>query len=90
MLKMTLLAALSGLRTKILKGLNATLTLDREQPGLLMALSVPGRRMNSCVRHGSTSLLSALGVTSGGVIGKRCKRHRAVEVLKPSKRFRHG
>jgi hypothetical protein len=34
------------------------------------------------VRHGTTSLFAALEVASGFIIGKCCKRHRAVEFLK--------
>ena len=55
--------------------------LDREQPVLPMMPGVPERHTHSYVRHGTTSLFGALDVASGFVIGKRYKRHRAVEFL---------
>jgi transposase len=54
---------------------------DREQPVLPMMPGVPERRTHSYVRHGTTSLFAALDVTSGFVIGKCYKRHRAGEFL---------
>ncbi|MGY3530915.1 transposase [Bradyrhizobium embrapense] len=57
-------------------------TLDREQPVLPMMPGVPERRMQSYVRHGTTTLFAVLDVASGSVIGKCYKRHRAVEFLK--------
>jgi len=51
---------------------------DREQPILPMA---PG------VRNGTTSLLAALDVATGAVIGECCKRHRAIEFLDFLKRI---
>lgn len=47
-----------------------------------MMPGVPERRTHSYVRHGTTTLFSALDVASGFVIGKCYKRHRAVEFLK--------
>ena len=46
-----------------------------------MMPGVPERRTHSYVRHGTTTLFAALDVASGFVIGKCCKRHRAVEFL---------
>lgn len=44
--------------------------LDREQPDLLTMLGVPGRRTQSYVRHGTTSLLPHSMSASGFVIGR--------------------
>jgi transposase len=55
--------------------------LDREQPVLPMMPGMPERRTHSYVRHGTTSLIAALDVASGFVIGKCYKRHRATEFL---------
>jgi hypothetical protein len=49
-----------------------------------MMPGVPERHSHGYVRHGS-SLLAALDVASGFVIGKCYKRHRAVEFLRFSK-----
>jgi DDE superfamily endonuclease len=55
--------------------------LDREQPVLPMMPGYPERRTHSDVRHGTTSLIAALDIASGFVIGKCFKRHRAAEFL---------
>ena len=55
--------------------------LDREQPVLSMMPGIPERRTHSYLRHGTTSLLAALDIASGFVIGKCYKRHRATEFL---------
>lgn len=41
-----------------------------EQPVLRMMPGVPGRRTCNYVRHGTASLLAALDIASGSVIGK--------------------
>jgi len=55
--------------------------LDREQPVLPMMPGIPERRTHSYIRHGTTSLFAALDITSGFVIGKCYRRHRAAEFL---------
>lgn len=50
--------------------------LDREQPVLPMAPSVPERRTHTYVRNGTTSLFAALDIATGAVIGKCYRRHR--------------
>lgn len=50
--------------------------LDREQPVLP---GVAGRRIHTCIRHGTTSLVTALDIATGTAIGKCYKRHRATE-----------
>ena len=54
--------------------------LDREQPVLLMAPGVAERRTHTYLRNGTT-LFAALNVTTGAVVGKYYKRHRATEFL---------
>src|SRR4030095_10040839 len=61
--------------------------LDREQPVLPMMPGVPERRTHAYVRHGTTSLLAALDVASGFVIGKCYKRQPATEFLDFLKRI---
>ena len=55
--------------------------LDREQPVLPMAPGVAERRTHTYIRNGTTSLIAALDVATGAVIGKCYKRHRASEFL---------
>jgi len=56
--------------------------LDRTQPLLPMMPTHPERRTATYERHGTTSLFAALDITTGRVIGKLFKRHRAEEFLK--------
>ena len=55
--------------------------LDRAQPVLPMLPGMPERRTHDYKRHGTTSLFAALDVTTGHVIGKCYRRHRAREFL---------
>ena len=55
--------------------------LDRAQPVLPMLPGMPERRAHDYKRHGTTSLFAALDVTTGHVIGKCYRRHRAREFL---------
>lgn len=61
--------------------------LDREQPVLPMAPGVAERRTHTYIRHGTTSLIAALDIATGAVIGKCYKRHRASEFLDFLKRI---
>lgn len=56
--------------------------LDRTQPLLPMRPGQVERRTHDYVRHGTTSLLAALGVASGKIIGQCHRRHRAIEFRK--------
>ena len=56
--------------------------LDRSQPLLPMTCSSPERHTHDYVRHGTTSLYSALNVATGEVIGKCSRRHRASDFLR--------
>ena len=53
--------------------------LDRSQPMLPMRLGQAERRTHDYKRHGTTTLLAALDVATGGVIGSWMRRHRARE-----------
>ncbi len=53
--------------------------LDRTQPILPMAPSVPQRQTHDYVRYGTTSLFAALDVASGKVIGETHRRHRSID-----------
>ena len=53
--------------------------LDRTQPVLPMRPGLPERRTHDYRRHGTTSLFAALDIATGQVLGKCCRRHRAVE-----------
>ena len=55
--------------------------LDRSQPVLPMLPGMPERCTHDYKRHGTTSLLAALDVATGRVIGKCYRRHRAREFL---------
>ena len=61
--------------------------LDREPPVLPMAPGVAERRTHTYIRNGTTSLFAALDIATGAVIGKCCKRHRAIEFLDFLKRI---
>lgn len=56
--------------------------LDRSQPVLPMTTGQAERGTHDYVRNGTTSLFSALNVTTGQVIGKCYRRHRHQEFLK--------
>lgn len=56
--------------------------LDRTQPILPMTPGQAERGTHDDVRHGTTSLFSALDVATGKVIGKCYRRHRHQEFLK--------
>ncbi len=56
--------------------------LDRTQPLLPMSPGYPERRSHDYVRNGTTSLLAALDVATGTVIGKCHRQHRHQEFLK--------
>ena len=56
--------------------------LDRSQPLLPMRPGQVERRTHDYVRHGTTSLFAALDAKTGRVIGRRVRRHRAVEFRK--------
>jgi transposase len=56
--------------------------LDRSQPLLPMRPGQVERRTHDYVRHGTTSLFAALDTKTGRVIGRRFRRHRAVEFRK--------
>jgi len=60
---------------------SAIQALDREQPVLPMVPGIPERRTQNYIRHGTTSLVAALDIASGFVIGKCYKRHRAAKFL---------
>ena len=53
--------------------------LDRSQSMLPMRLGQAERRTHDYKRHGTTTLLAALDVATGGVIGSWMRRHRARE-----------
>ena len=53
--------------------------LDRSQPIVPMLPGMPERRTHDSVRHGVTSLVAALEVATGQVIGSLHRRHRSVE-----------
>lgn len=56
--------------------------LDRTQPLLPMSPGSPEKHTHDYVRHGTTSLFSALNVATGEVIGRCLRRHRHQEFLK--------
>ncbi len=56
--------------------------LDRSQPGLPLGLGYTEKHTHDYVRHGTTSLFSALNVKTGEVIGQCMNRHRHQEFLK--------
>ena len=56
--------------------------LDRTRPVSTTTVpGVPERRTHDYKRNGTTSPVAALDVATGFVVGKRCKRHRAKELL---------
>jgi transposase len=56
--------------------------LDRTRPVIPMQPGQPERGTHDYVRHGTTSLFSALNVATGAVIGQCYRRHRHEEFLK--------
>ena len=61
---------------------SGTQALDRTQPVLPMTLGQVERGTHDYVRHGTTSLLAALDVATGRVIGRCHRRHRHQEFVK--------
>jgi transposase len=55
--------------------------LSRTQPVLPMRVGQLERRTHDYKRHGVTSLLAALDIATGNVLGKCYRRHRSVEFL---------
>jgi transposase len=55
--------------------------LDRTQPALPLGPGIAARRTHDYVRHGTTTLLAALDIATGKVIGELHRRHRAKEFL---------
>ena len=53
--------------------------LDRTQPGLPLGIGYTEKHTHDYVRHGTTSLFSALNVATGEVIGQCLSRHRHQE-----------
>src|SRR5215212_8609668 len=56
--------------------------LDRTQPILPLLPGVPERRSHDYKRAGTSSLYAALDLTTGTVLGKLHRRHRAIEFKK--------
>ncbi|MEZ6055587.1 MAG: IS630 family transposase [Planctomycetaceae bacterium] len=56
--------------------------LERSQPGLPLGLGYTEKHTHDYIRHGTTSLFSALNVKTGEVIGQCLNRHRHQEFLK--------
>ena len=56
--------------------------LDRTQPLLPLRPGLPERCTHDYRRHGTTSLFAAFDTATGEVIGRCCKKHRAVEFRK--------
>jgi transposase len=56
--------------------------LDRTAPCLPMLPTTPARMTHDYVRHGTTSLFAASGVSSGSVIAQSYRRHRHQEFLR--------
>src|ERR1700746_2193709 len=55
--------------------------LDRTQPGLPMKKGRAGTMTHDYKRHGTTSLLAALNVLDGTIMGSNMKRHRHQEFI---------
>lgn len=55
--------------------------LDRTQPSLPMNFGMPESRTHDYRRYGTTTLLAALDVATGKVIGKLKRRHRSTEFI---------
>lgn len=55
--------------------------LDRTQPTQPMLINRPEKGSHDYVRHGTTSLFSALDVATGAVVGKCYRRHRHQEFV---------
>src|SRR4051794_10431455 len=56
--------------------------LDRTQPILPLLPGVPERATHDYKRHGTSSLYAALDLTTGKVLGRLHRRHRAIEFKK--------
>ena len=56
--------------------------LDRSQPVLPLRPGRPESRTHDYVRHGTTSLFSALDAATGKVIGKCMRRHRSAKFVR--------
>jgi len=56
--------------------------LDRTQPGLPMKKGRCGTMTHDCIRNGTTTLLAALNVLEGKVIGHCMRRHRHQEFIR--------
>ncbi|MGF6537029.1 IS630 family transposase [Paraburkholderia youngii] len=56
--------------------------LDRTQPMLPLAPSIPDRRTHDYMRHGTTTLFAALDIATGEVIGEVDRRHRSSEFVR--------
>ena len=56
--------------------------LDRTQPLLPLRPGLPERCTHDYRRHGTTSLFAAFDTATGAVIGRRYKKHRALEFRK--------
>ena len=56
--------------------------LDRTQPILPLRPGLPEQRTHDYERNGTTSLLAALDIATGRVIGQGHRRHRHQEFLK--------
>jgi hypothetical protein len=57
--------------------------LDRTQPGLPMKKGRLGTMTYDYKRHGTTTLVAALNVVEGKVIGRCMQRHRDQEFIRP-------
>lgn len=55
--------------------------LDRTAPVLPLRPGIPARQTHDDIRHGTTTLLAALNVLDGTVIGSCTRRHRPVEFI---------
>ena len=56
--------------------------LDRTQPGLPMKEGRPATMTHDYVRHGTTTLLAALNILDGTVVGRCMQRHRHQEFVR--------
>jgi transposase len=59
-----------------------TQAVDRTQPTFPLLPATPARATHDYTRHGTTSLVAALNLTTGHVIGQHRRRHRAAEFKK--------
>ncbi len=56
--------------------------LARSQPAFPMMPGMPEKRTHDYVRHGTTSLFAAFGISDGTVVTSLHRRHRAIEFRK--------